>query len=168
MEENYVSGGISGAITDVTSPQAIRHAELYYESIRHMSTDIVKIAQNTDFTQEQILQVKQFLFMDKHVLGDEEEPKYFDPCFEIAESWQRLMGNKKDIQEHDIILINHELTEMELICKGYSQEEAHNITNKTYNYTEASDEYYHKLRLKISPKEMNSGGIRKTLDYCTH
>lgn len=168
MKQNYVSGGISGAITDVTSTQAMKHAKMYYEEIRHMSTDVAKIAKNTRFTQEQILQVKHFLFLDKHVLGDGEEPKYFDPCFEIAESWRRLMGKKKDIQKHDITLINHELTEMELICKGYSQADAHNITNKKYNYTEESDNYYHELRLKISPKEINGGGIRRLLSHRTH
>ena len=36
---------IAGAIFDVNSQDASRHADLYYEEIRHMSTDVKRIAQ---------------------------------------------------------------------------------------------------------------------------
>ena len=41
---DLISGGISGAITDIYSEEALHHAELYYEEIRHMTTDVEKIA----------------------------------------------------------------------------------------------------------------------------
>ena len=160
--------GIFGAITDTGSEEALRHAELYYKEIRHFTTDVKKIAQNTGFSYEQILLVKNYLFMDKHILEKDSEPRYFDACFEIAESWQRLAGMSSEIQPHDIILIKHELMEMELVGKGYSQEDAHLITNKLYNYTEDSDTYYYELSVKSGKHSINSGGIRRKLDNTTH
>ena len=157
-----------GAITDTGSKEAACHAELYYKEIRKFTTDVQKISENTGFSKEQILLVKNYLFIDKHVLEKGAEPRYFDACFEIAESWQRLAGFSSDIQSHDIILIKHELTEMELVGKGYSQEDAHRMTNVLYNYTEASDEYYYRLSIKSGKEQMNSGAIRRKLDNTTH
>ena len=39
----FISGGISGAISDPLSNKALRHAEVYYEEIRHRTDDIKKI-----------------------------------------------------------------------------------------------------------------------------
>ncbi len=157
-----------GAITNTGSREALKHAELYYEEIRNFSTDIQRISDNTEFSYEQILLVKNYLFMDKHVLEKECSPRHFDACFEIAESWQRLAGMSSAILPHDIILIKHELMEMELVGKGYSQEDAHIMTNKLYNYTEASDIYYRELRIKSGKGSMNSGAIYRKLDNTTH
>lgn len=60
------------------------------------------------------------------------------------------------------------MEQMLILHEGMSQEEAHNETNKTYNYTEASDEYYYELSLKITPKETNGGAIRRKLTHKTH
>lgn len=49
---DITSGGISGAIIDEESPDAEVHAEMYYEEIRHMSTDVEKIANNTGYSRE--------------------------------------------------------------------------------------------------------------------
>lgn len=157
-----------GAITDTGSKEAVQHAELYYKEIRSFTTDVKKISENTEFSYEQILLVKNYLFMDKHILEKDAEPRYFDACFEIAESWQRLAGFGSEIQPHDIVLIKHELMEMELVAKGYSQEDAHNMTNKLYNYTEDSDAYYYELSIKIGNSSLNSGAIRRKLDNTTH
>lgn len=159
----------AGAISDVNSDRARKHAELYYEEIRHRKDDVEKIASNTHFTREQILRVKSYLFLEKHILQEGEEPRFFDPCFEIAESWQRLASSKKEIKKHDLILLEHEIMEQMLILhEGMSQEKAHNETNKKYNYTEASDEYYYELSLKITPRETNGGAIRRKLTHKTH
>lgn len=159
----------AGAISDVNSERAQRHAELYYEEIRHRKDDVERIASNTKFTREQILRVKSYLFLEKHILQENEEPKFFDPCFEIAESWQRLAASKDDIKEHDIILLEHEIMEQMLILnEGLTQEEAHNLTNEKYNYTEASDNYYYELSLGISLREVNGGAIRRELSHTTH
>ena len=46
---DVISGGISGAILDEESPDAEKHAELYHEEIRHMKTDVQRIADNTGY-----------------------------------------------------------------------------------------------------------------------
>ena len=156
---DLISGGISGAITDIYSEEALHHADLYYEEIRHMTTDVEKIARNTEFTESQILLVKDYLFVSKHeIFGGF---RRFDPCFEIAESWRRLAFDKENIKPHDITLINHELTEMTLVAKGVSQEEAHRQASLKYNYSLEKNEYYAKLGIEQSSKNMErtSGGI---------
>lgn len=159
---------VFGAITDTTSEAAMKHAKMYYEEVRHFTTDVGKIASNTGFTYEQILMVKHYLFIDKHVLEKGKPPRCFDECFEIAESWRRLFGKKKEIKEHDVLLIKHELKEMELIAQGLSQEEAHRETNKLYNYTEASDAYYYSIGMGVQDNSIISGAIRRVLDKNTH
>ena len=52
----------------------------------------------------------------------------------MAVSWQRLIDGK-NIQEMDLVMLNHELMEYELMKQGMSYREAHDITEKTYNYT---------------------------------
>ena len=162
--DTIVAGGISGGL-DPNSDEAMEHTLLYYEEIRHFSSDCEHIAKNTGFSLEQILMVKNFLFIDEHnIYGG---VRRFDPTFQIAESWRRLAFEKENIQTHDITLINHELLEMSYINQGYSQQEAHNLANEQYNYTEESDAFYEKQGFDLSKyKPTISGGI--TLGYNTH
>jgi len=67
-------------------------------------------------------------------------PKYFDPWYEIAQSWIRLIDGK-DIQPHDIILIEHELMESKLMTSGLKYQKAHDKTDETHNYFKAVTEY---------------------------
>ena len=136
-----VSGAISGALNP-ESKRALEHAERYYESVRHMTNDVNRIAQNTGFSVDLIAQIKDFVFMQKHDLGG--ELKYFDSSFEMAQSWQRLIDGK-NIQPHDITLLNHEKMERELMQQGYSQDEAHIITSKQFDYSREAREYYDKI-----------------------
>ena len=163
---NVISGGISGAISDPFSPEAQLHAYKYYEEIRHRTDDIYKIAKLTGYTPEQVLKAKNFLFVETHVLSD--GIRRFDPSFEIAESWQRLSDMQEFVQEHDKLLIPHELMEMKLINDGLSQEEAHNKTSEVYNYPDEADKFYQELQRekgvisKSDDKETDdtiSGGI---------
>lgn len=64
-----ISGAISGAL-DPDSEKAQKHAEQYYESVRHMTTDTKRIAANTGFSEEQISKVKDHVFIKKHDLGE--------------------------------------------------------------------------------------------------
>jgi hypothetical protein len=69
---------------------------------------------------------------------------YFDSDYDIAESVRRLQEGK-NIQEHDIMLIRHEAMEHDLMNnQGMSYEEAHELTNKTYNYKELLDKWLDK------------------------
>lgn len=143
---DVISGGISGAILDEESPDAEKHAELYYEEIRHMKTDVQRITDNTGYTRTQIQIIKNYLFMDEHELGD--EIKRFDPCFTIAESWRRLAFDFQNVKPHDLTLLKHEIMEMNLMINGMDQRTAHDITSERYNYPEESRSYYRKLRIE--------------------
>ena len=176
--EEYISGGISGAITDIYSKEANKHAELYYKEIRKMSTDVERISKNTGFSFDQILLIKNYLFINYHNIDG--KYKRFDPCFPIAESWRRLAFDPKHIQPHDLILIHHELCEYDLILKGDNQSEAHEKTSKLFNYAKASSEYYEKLVQKTKKQSNNIeeelqqssfnfiGGAISHLDFRTH
>ena len=133
---------VSGA-RNPESNEAEEHAERYYGLVRSMKTDVSKIAKTTGFTQKQIQEVKDYIFYDKHDLG-KEEPERFKPDFMVAQSWQRLMEGKPE--KHDITLIRHEVMEKELIKQGMTQEEAHIVTSKKYNYGKEAQEYYAKIK----------------------
>jgi len=61
------------------------------------------------------------------------------PDYDMAISWQRLIEGKS-IQEMDIVLLKHELMEYGLMKQGLLYDEAHSITEKTYNYKKYTNE----------------------------
>ncbi|MDO4541487.1 MAG: phage minor capsid protein [Bacillota bacterium] len=136
------SGAISGA-HNPDSDEAEAHAIQYYAAVRAMKTDCKNIARNTGIPEEKIKEIKSFIFLEKHDLGNE-RPEYFVPSYRMAETWRRLIEGK-DIQPHDITLLRHEIMERELIEQGFSQDEAHRITSKKYNYRKEADAYYAKI-----------------------
>lgn len=142
-QANPISGGISGAISDTNSPEARKFAKTEYGSIRKRKVDIKRIAENTGYSEKQIEEIKNYLFIDKHDL-DDGESRRFDPSFEIAQSWNRLM--RGNAEKHDLTLIKHEIFEKELIGKGLSQDEAHRLASKKFNYRKESSEYYAKIK----------------------
>ena len=127
------TGSIAGAL-DPLSPRAEKHAIQYYESVRHMKTDAERIAKNTGWEKEKIAEIKNHVFIQEHDLLDGH--RRFDPSFEMAQSWQRLIEGK-DIRECDLVLLKHEYLELTLMKKGYSQNDAHIIASKTYDYASA-------------------------------
>ena len=133
------SGAVSGALSPA-SKEAQAHAEQYYESVRKMKTDVKNISNNTDFSESDILQIKNHVFIEEHDLGGD-VPERFYPNYAMAQSWQRLIEGK-NIQKHDITLLHHEKMESDLMKKGLSQLEAHRISEKKYNYAKESREYY--------------------------
>lgn len=132
---------ISGALNP-DSERAQEHAERYYEAVRHMKNDVQRISQNTGFDENEIAEIKRFIFMDKHDLGNKID--YFAPDYMMAQSWQRLIDGK-NIQSHDVTLLNHERMERQLMKQGYTQSDAHKITSQTYNYAKEAYEYYDKI-----------------------
>lgn len=52
-----------------------------------MKTDVPKIAKSTGYSEEQIQEIKNFIFLDKAWLGGP-EPEYFAPDYMMAESWK--------------------------------------------------------------------------------
>jgi hypothetical protein len=133
------SGGISGGLNP-DSIEAQKHADRYYEAVRKMTTDVQRIAENTGFDEDLIRSIKSFVFLEKHDLGDG-QPDYFYPSYIMSQSWQRLIDGR-NILPHDITLLNHEKMEQELMQQGYSQDEAHRITEERYNYSKEAKDYY--------------------------
>lgn len=140
------SGAVSGALNPL-GDRAAKHAVLYYEEIRHMTTDVAKIAEATGYTEKQIQAIKNFIFVDEHDLGD--RIARFDPDFMMAESWRRLMSGTPE--PHDLTLIHHEIMESGLMKQGYTQDEAHKITSMVYNYKKEADAFY--ARIETFAKE---------------
>jgi len=104
-----------------------KHAELYYREIRDRVSDIESIAENTGFSIEDVKIIKNQIFFNKYDLGYE-SPVPFDPDYDMAVSWQRLIEGK-NIQEMDIVMLNHELMEYKLMSeKGLKYHEAHVMT----------------------------------------
>lgn len=136
-----ISGAISGALNS-DSERADKHAEQYYESVRKMKNDVKRIAENTGYSEEFIQTIKDFIFNEKHDLGDRVD--YFEPDYKMAQTWQRLIDGT-NILPHDITLIKHEEMERELMRQGLSQSEAHEITSRKYNYDKEAREYYDKI-----------------------
>ena len=131
-----VSGG---RITNQYSKAAREHAQKYYGLVRHMTTDVKRIAANTGFPEKEIARIKSFVFLEKHDLG-QGKLQYFDPDFAMAQSWQRLINGTPE--PHDITLLKHEIMENRLMHEGLTQEQAHKEASKKYNYPRESDEYY--------------------------
>lgn len=132
------SGAVYGAWNDKNDPynqERDRHATMYYEAIRNRDkqVEIDRVARNSGFVSSDIEKIYNHIFIQKHEL--DEGYKRFDPNYDMAESWRRLSENQgKNIQPHDIVMLKHELMELELMGKGLSYDEAHNRTNDTYNY----------------------------------
>jgi hypothetical protein len=132
-----IDTGAYGAL-EPWSKEATLHAERYYNAVRAMKSDYIKIAENTGFTAEEIKSIKDFIFYEEHDLSDGYER--FAPSYEMAQSWQRLIDGK-DIKPHDITMLKHEILEKELITQGLSQTEAHIEASKIYNYTAELEDF---------------------------
>lgn len=165
MKEQVSSGAITGAL-DPNSDEASNHAKLYYEEIRNNNSDIERIATLLNKSNEQILLVKNYLFNDVHILSD--KIARFDPEIHIAQSWQRLAYMQDKVLPHDLLLVEHELMEMDLVNSGVAQQVAHDLTNKRFNYTEACDEYDKQMGFDVGHYYLTESGAITRLNYLTH
>jgi hypothetical protein len=165
MVDMINSGAISGAL-DPNSKEATVHAKMYYDEIRKNHSDVKNIAKLLNKSEEQILLVKNYLFNDVHILND--KIARFDPEIHIAQSWQRLAFDQKNVLPHDMILIQHELMELGLVNSGVPQSKAHDITNTQYNYTEACDLYDKKMGFETGHYKTTQSGAITRLDFSTH
>ena len=74
----------------------IQVADQIYDSIRESDTDICDIAENLGFKADNIQNVKDHVFYQKHELdqyvslGEASEYKRFDPYIQQALAWKRL------------------------------------------------------------------------------
>ena len=135
------SGAVYGAWNDRNDPynkERDRHAQKFYESVRNRNKqhEIVKVSNNSGLSQADVEKIYNHIFINEYDLEDGR--KRFDPNYDMAESWRRLSEiGGKNIQPHDLVMLNHELMEHDLMAKGMKYDEAHELTNKTYNYQKA-------------------------------
>lgn len=121
----------------------IRKAEKMYEQIRKRKTDVIHVSNNTGFSIEQCQIIKNYAFVNMHMLHD--GYRAFFPDFAMASSWMRLSEKSgKNIKKHDVIMLYHELYEIQLLIsnKSMNQREAHDEATKKYNYSLACKIYY--------------------------
>lgn len=136
----------SGATSGARNPggeAATNHAKRYYGLVRSMKTDVAKIAKTTGMPEKDIQAIKDYLFIQEHELGKPTKER-FEPDFMIAESWRRLIEGQPE--KHDIILLKHEVMERELMLSGMSQNEAHILATKKYNYNREAKAFYGKIK----------------------
>ena len=135
------SGAVYGAWNDRNDPynkERDRHAQEFYESVRNRNKqhEIVKVSNNSGLSQSDVETIYNHIFINESDLEDGR--KRFDPSYDMAESWRRLSEiGGKNIQPHDLVMLNHELMEHDLMAKGMKYDEAHELTNRTYNYQKA-------------------------------
>ncbi len=131
--ENILTGISAGALNP-QSREALEHAIRYYGLVRSMKTDCKRIAANTGFREKDILRIKSHVFYEEHELYDGIIAR-FDESYEMARSWQRLIDGR-EIEECDIILLNHEFLESIFMEDGLKYDEAHEKTSAIYNYSQ--------------------------------
>lgn len=115
-----------------------RHAERYYEEVRKRvpGVDAKKIAAYTDFTEEQVEDIRQHMFLRIQPLDYGRKMERFEADYPQAITWQRLTEGKGT--ELDILMLRHEYLELtEMRLHGYNYDEAHRIANQTYDWWKA-------------------------------
>ena len=140
------SGAISGAYTSRNDPDNKKReafAKSYYQEVLHRNRtrEISIIAQNTGMSVSDIDKIYAHIFELEHLRKNGKAYK-FDPDYDMAQSWMRLREGK-NIQEHDIIMLKHELLESNIMASGknIAYEDAHEQAQKKYNYQLALDKY---------------------------
>ena len=124
---------------------ASKLADQIYDSIRLSDTDICDIAKNLGFKAENIKNVKNHVFYNKHYLDRYSPPmaiEYdrFDPDIQQALAWKRL--ETKTHTQNDITWIKHECAERYYELKygsGYS--EAHHKAQQCFDGSPWNDQF---------------------------
>lgn len=126
-----ITGGHHYTVNENEGINAKKAAEQYEKYSRVDDSEL--IAKNTGFTVEEIRRIRNHVFYEKHDLDS--GYKRFDPDYDMAVAWKRLQEGK--YLPRDITLLKHELLENQLEKEyNISAREAHEITQKTYNWVE--------------------------------
>lgn len=140
LDENFdisQSGG-RGQHRNETNPKwQVNHAELYWEEVKNRKafSDAKKITRNVSgFSEDEIEQIRRHVFIEPHLRNGGFEP--FDPDYEEAQAWQRLVDGK-NIRASDLMLLEHERYESNYMRShpGCTYEEAHAETDKIFNWS---------------------------------
>lgn len=139
-------GALSGALNDKNDPmlkRRIAHAEAYYEEVRRRDrkAEVDAVSNNSGMSRTIVERAYDHLFVNKYELRA--GLSTFNPDYNISLSWQRLREGR-GIEDHDLILLQHEAYEHDLMKKGMAYDDAHEETDKLYNYGKALREYLKK------------------------
>jgi len=142
------SGAISGALNDLNDPLGIKrskHAKSYYAEIKNRNRENVlsKLSKNSGMSKKAVEKVYNHVFIEKHFL--EGRYKNFDPDYTMSESFRRLLEGT-DVKDHDVLLLKHEKLEADLMKRyNMTYQEAHDLTNTKYNYSDAASRFEKEL-----------------------
>lgn len=127
------TGGKRYTPYDEDDPKDVSAAKAY-RKISRDNSDVKKIAQNTNFTEKEVQQIKRHIFYNKHRKYD--GYGMLSPDYDMAVAWKRLCDGKTE--ERDILLLHHELLESTLE-KEYNLTiaEAHKRAKKQFDWEKA-------------------------------
>lgn len=117
-----------------------KQAKKYYEERLQDNFDVISISNNTKFSVEEVLAIKNHIMSDIILFSDGSKRK-FDPDIDQALAWKRLIeGN--NIKESDIILLEHEFKELTIMkTLNATYEEAHKLANHEFNWEQAIENF---------------------------
>lgn len=140
------SGARSGALTSKNDPKLKKReafAKHYYSEVlgRNREYEIAAVAKNSGMPVEDVDKVFAHIFELDHLFDDGTIHKFI-PDYDMAQSWIRLREGK-NIQDHDRILLMHELMEANIMGTGtkIAYDPVHDEVEKTYNYVAALRKY---------------------------
>ncbi|MFD2670541.1 hypothetical protein [Marinicrinis sediminis] len=107
----------------------------FYDTFRLLNNDIDNISENTGINKEAITRIKNHIFFESH-LHNNGSVKRFDPDYEMAMAWERLINN--EYLEKDILLLHHELFESTYMkLNGATYEQAHRASEEYFRWNES-------------------------------
>ena len=139
----------AGALSSKNDPygrKREKHAISYYNEIRNRKSKYVvdRIAKNAGISVSEAKDIYEHIFLNEHKF-ENGEIKRFDPDYDMAESFRRILDGK-NIKPHDITMLNHEKLESDLM-REYNMiyEDAHLIAENKYNYKKELDEFLERV-----------------------
>lgn len=146
-KNNIISSGArSGALTSENDPdykKRKKFAKDYYKEVlgRNRNYEIAAVAKHSKMSIDDIDKVFAHIFELEHLFENGKIAK-FAPDYDMAQSWIRLREGK-NIQTHDLILLQHELMEANIMGKSKTivYDTVHREVEKTYNYSKALKKY---------------------------
>jgi hypothetical protein len=123
-------------------------AKKFYKKCLQDNSDVDKISNNTGFSRQNIEKIKKHIMIKEHRFEDGTVRK-FDVNIDQALAWQRLIEGT-DIRDSDILLLNHELRELEYMATtNCVYEVAHAYSNEKYNWQKVIDAIVDNDNLKL-------------------
>ena len=104
----------------------------FYEYVRKQDTDIKRIANAAKMSVQDVTQIKNHIFFNKHIMWDGSYALFY-PQYDMAVAWQRLSTGTPN--ETDLLLLKHELLESQYEKEyNLTADQAHRMATKTYDW----------------------------------